>query len=526
MSSFAGLWGASAGVRRGIAGAGAGAVVFGGILFLSGFFDRPDDVVIAVPEPATLAPAEPVTTTEPEPVAPEPVAKAEPEPEPEPAAPEAVATAEPEPTAPAPVALAEPEPERVAPEAVASAEPDPVAPQPEAAPAQIDAPDVAAAPETIAPGADVPAPRFDLVRVEPDGTTLIAGTGAPDSEIVIVMDGTEFGRATSDASGAFVSFLWLPQSSDARVLSLVSRHANGDVLSEEQVIIAPSPTVVADAAAAEEAPSVGEAPPEDVTKPDTIAQASTLESDTTPEPAAVTSEIAQTATLSTPELPDAGQKLVPDPQETVAIADVKPEESTPLVPSENVAAPIEAPKPVTVFRADADGVEVLQSARSDAAPEVTTSVALDAISYSDIGDVRLSGRAPDQGAVRVYLDNAPIATLDVDDTGHWRGDLPEVETGVYTLRIDQLDDSGAVTSRVETPFKREEPEVLTAALEQAGNANAPVSAVTVQKGATLWAIARDRYGDGMLFVRVFDANRDSIVDPHLIYPGQVFALPE
>jgi nucleoid-associated protein YgaU len=53
---------------------------------------------------------------------------------------------------------------------------------------------------------------------------------------------------------------------------------------------------------------------------------------------------------------------------------------------------------------------------------------------------------------------------------------------------------------------------------------APVS-VTVQPGFTLWAIAQDQYGDGVLYVQVYEANRDRIRDPDLIYPGQVFALP-
>jgi len=80
-----------------------------------------------------------------------------------------------------------------------------------------------------------------------------------------------------------------------------------------------------------------------------------------------------------------------------------------------------------------------------------------------------------------------------------------------------------VTSRVETPFKRESPEVLAAS---GGTTDAPAKAITVQTGATLWAIARDRYGDGTLFVRVFEANADTIKDADLIYPGQVFDLPD
>ena len=49
---------------------------------------------------------------------------------------------------------------------------------------------------------------------------------------------------------------------------------------------------------------------------------------------------------------------------------------------------------------------------------------------------------------------------------------------------------------------------------------------TVEKGDTLWAISQDRYGDGFLFVRVFEANREAIRNPDLIYPGQIFTLPE
>jgi nucleoid-associated protein YgaU len=52
-----------------------------------------------------------------------------------------------------------------------------------------------------------------------------------------------------------------------------------------------------------------------------------------------------------------------------------------------------------------------------------------------------------------------------------------------------------------------------------------VVAVTVQPGSTLWAIATERYGEGIRYVQVFEANRDKIRDPDLIYPGQVFELP-
>uniref|UniRef100_UPI0030DBAE33 LysM peptidoglycan-binding domain-containing protein n=1 Tax=uncultured Sulfitobacter sp. TaxID=191468 RepID=UPI0030DBAE33 len=157
-------------------------------------------------------------------------------------------------------------------------------------------------------------------------------------------------------------------------------------------------------------------------------------------------------------------------------------------------------------------------------PQVMTNVALDTIGYSDQGDVQLAGRAqPDTSEVRVYLNNNAVISLPVDREGRWRGDLPNVDEGVYTLRVDELSRAGDVTSRVETPFKRESPEVLAAATE---GLSGPLSAVTVQKGDTLWAISRDRYGDPLLYVKVFEANSANIRDPDLIYPGQVFDLPE
>jgi len=135
-----------------------------------------------------------------------------------------------------------------------------------------------------------------------------------------------------------------------------------------------------------------------------------------------------------------------------------------------------------------------------------------------------------------------------DDTGKWSAALADVAAGLHVLRVDEVDAAGAVVSRFETPFEREvatqelaaaqteaaAPEVAPAsepatsepaAAEPAAEAAAPIT-ITVQPGFTLWAIARDTYGDGVLYVQVFEANRDKIKDPDLIYPGQVFTVPQ
>ena len=48
---------------------------------------------------------------------------------------------------------------------------------------------------------------------------------------------------------------------------------------------------------------------------------------------------------------------------------------------------------------------------------------------------------------------------------------------------------------------------------------------TVQKGDTLWKIAKQFYGNGALNTKIVSANSDKIKNPNLIYAGQVFTIP-
>ena len=41
-----------------------------------------------------------------------------------------------------------------------------------------------------------------------------------------------------------------------------------------------------------------------------------------------------------------------------------------------------------------------------------------------------------------------------------------------------------------------------------------------------WALAAERYGDGERYLQIFNANREIIRNPDLIYPGQIFDIPE
>ncbi|AVO36382.1 LysM peptidoglycan-binding domain-containing protein [Pukyongiella litopenaei] len=355
--------------------------------------------------------------------------------------------------------------------------------------AVMDAPTPQPAP-VAAPPADAPAPvlpSIDLARVDDSGMVVVAGRAAPGSRVTVLLDGRAGAVQEADAGGAFASIIAMEPGDDPVVLTL-SAEADGAVAaSEDQVILAPRP-------ARPPAADAGQVIAED-----------------------------DAGAVARPMPAGPKEDAKPDQMAVASVSPAMPQTPSGSGPTADATEVTEASGTVAVLRASRDGVDLISpSADAAGAPD---QVQLDTIGYTDRGEVLLSGRAGANRSVRVYLDNRLVAELGADGAGRWKGRLPDVPPGVYALRLDEMGDGGGVTSRLETPFQREAPEVL----ERPG-AQSPGSAVlrevTVQRGDTLWAISRERYGDGFFYVRVFEANRSAIRDADLIYPGQVFALPD
>ncbi|SEL06770.1 Nucleoid-associated protein YgaU, contains BON and LysM domains [Roseovarius azorensis] len=372
------------------------------------------------------------------------------------------------------------------------------APEPEPEAAQTPDAEVAAATGTNETPPLPDPPGIDTFRLEPDGQMVVAGRGAPGWDISILIDDTPVASVVPDHTGKFVEFLQLPASDRPRILTLGMRSAaTGETLkSREEVIIAPTPGRV----------ETAEAKPAEEAEATEATEAASAKAPQEPErvPETATSEVAAETEQAT----------------------AAPDETAPSESAAAEAPPADQPsaQQQTVLLSDETGVRVLQAPAPEPAPEVMSSVALDAITYSEAGDVQVSGRAAGTGFVRIYLDNEPVTTSRIELGGSWRTELPQVDAGVYTLRVDEVDDQGVVTSRVETPFKREDQAILTE--RPVEEKPERIEVVTVQPGSTLWAISRAAYGEGILYVRVYEANRDRIRDPDLIYPGQVFTIPE
>ncbi|QTN35337.1 LysM peptidoglycan-binding domain-containing protein [Cognatishimia activa] len=396
-------------------------------------------------------------------------------------------------------------------------------------------------------------PSFDLVRIAPDGAGQVAGTAEPGAVVAILLDGATLSEVEVGRDGKFFGFIALEASLEPRVMSLLQTIDGEELYSDATVIIAPSAPVVAGTLeeSTEEtvlalAEPVATAQPESAeTEPEAEVAAAAPVVDSGSEEAPVVAETTEAVSTAVEtavaEVEDTVETTVETAVETVAAAvatapavTVETSEETPTevaVVTEEVATPEALAEPEqpaaspVVIIADSSGARVLQSPTSpELAPEVQATVAIDSISYSDLGEVQVAGTSPSGDFVRIYLDNELSSTARIAQSGLWELKLPDVAPGVYTLRVDQVSDAGEVVSRVETPFKREPSEKLVEATQEIDIKK--VLAVTVQPGMTLWAISKENYGDGRLYVQVFEANKDRIRNPDLIYPGQVFTVPE
>lgn len=187
---------------------------------------------------------------------------------------------------------------------------------------------------------------------------------------------------------------------------------------------------------------------------------------------------------------------------------------------ETVAAQVEAAQVLaeTPLLTDASGTPRLLAG-------VSETLVIDTLSFAPDGKITISGRGAPKGALlRAYVDNAEVGLVQAGAAGGFTLRLPAATPGPHALRLDALDAAGRVLARAEQGFEGIAPPPPAAAAVADTAAQSRI--VTISSGNTLWAIARDTYGDPYFYVQIFEANRDQIRDPNRIYPGQVFTLPE
>lgn len=438
-------------------------------------------------------------------------------------------------------------------------------------------------------------PSFDLMRVEPDGSAVVAGRSEAGAIVALLANGQVVGRGIANAAGEFAIVLDEPLPPGAHAVTLETRDADGKVLNESSQSMAVS--VPQDRSTGEVLVMLNEpgAPSQILQKPQQIADAgaaagqaqteqATLDqatSDQAGEAPSAAQEVAaasasgapadtgsdaaapQAATGGEREQPSAGQDA-PAQEQPRTDAPAQPQladassdtgatttetAGTEAAGTEQTAeAPATAEPPATAdlatapAGADAPAAGATAEAPAGTAPtgsDAAPTVTVEAVE-AEGSKVFVAGSGQPNSTVRVYLDNQLVGEARTDAQGRWLLETQgEVNPGEVAVRADQVTSGdGAVAARAEVTFEKAADEaVILRPVALSGEAGAgsgasgdagtrQIPSVIIRTGDNLWTISQRRYGAGIRYTTIYQANKDQIRNPDLIYPGQVFMLPE
>ena len=96
---------------------------------------------------------------------------------------------------------------------------------------------------------------------------------------------------------------------------------------------------------------------------------------------------------------------------------------------------------------------------------------------------------------------------------------------VVSISLKQYRDFGTKTCKINVENNKS---TLTVQKNrETNNSPAPKTATNhkVVAGDTLWALAKKYYGDGSKYTIIYNANKDKVNNPNLIYVGQILTIP-
>lgn len=81
------------------------------------------------------------------------------------------------------------------------------------------------------------------------------------------------------------------------------------------------------------------------------------------------------------------------------------------------------------------------------------------------------------------------------------------------------------TKIMQIVIKQDKPTITQTEICRTIETKPTIQNYTVKKGDCLWNIAKKYYGKGNEYMKIYNANRDKIKKPSLIFPGQVLIVP-
>jgi nucleoid-associated protein YgaU len=218
--------------------------------------------------------------------------------------------------------------------------------------------------------------------------------------------------------------------------------------------------------------------------------------------------------------------------------------------------PIPTERPVVALMTPGKPTVVLS--QPGAPKPMAGAVLVESVEIEPGGKFHASGRARPGAAVRLYLNDAFVASVMAGADGRFAVTINKgVAPGSYRVRLDEVEsNSGAVRARAEVPFNVPDTAVTASVPAQSTTSRQPnvaagqqlqlaaaaatvlpdggspstvvvpkIATTTVSRGDSLWRLSRLTYGAGTRYAVIYKANREQIRNPDLIHPGQIFVLP-
>ncbi|HWV51159.1 hypothetical protein [Pseudorhodoplanes sp.] len=423
-----------------------------------------------------------------------------------------------------------------------------------------------------APATTDAGPSFDVARVEQDGEAVIAGRAAPGSSVELLVSGQVHDRTTADASGAFV-FVPKPLPPGSYDITLRATRPDGTVMVSKSAVAVTLRAKDAPAVATLSTPKAPVATPQ-VASPAT--PQSKPRDDVATKPASKDGEIR----IETIRPEDNGGLFVsgraaPGAQVRlymndgyIATGTVSPEGRVSfsirsgvragdyrirleqMNAAETVVSHVETPFRVTASMAAVtpSAPQAPQAPQAPAASESTATpkqaelgpatkaaVASPAQSPSATNDkTALVASGPSQvlsPSRSAATEPAPKAVSEPakapvgESAKPVQAASPAVPAGGPVVQRDKSDASVSQPS-AQKPVTATSPVVPSTTRDRRDTVVVPsIETKLIVRGDNLWRISHATYGLGQRYTLIFGANRDKIRNPHLIYPGQIFVLP-
>lgn len=375
-------------------------------------------------------------------------------------------------------------------------------------------------PQTVeAGGKEVVVPSFDVLRVEPSGSLVVAGKAAPDSKVDIIAGATPLGSTKAEPNGDFAAVLDNALTPGDHQLVLRSTAADGTAATSTETAVVSIPEKKdGQVLALVEKP--GE-PSRLITKPKAVEPAA-ASSETSGEAASAPSSPASSAGSSTKEVASAQPAEQPNAGKAPAATEPKASAPTPAAPekpaeaqaeqpqsgntaqeaapaaSESSAGPAQQAAAPAASASDGAGQDAAPAAASGAGSPATAQprktaeqqgapapgdqdakagVSVEAVEI-DGSHVYVAGQATPGKRVLVYANDILLGAADVSEAGRFLVDTQhDLPVGDYIIRADLVGPNGMkVVARAAVPFAREAGDRIAAvapSINPAGQAASP-----------------------------------------------------